>query len=171
MKSTFKKIISTCLFMIPAFSMSLIAHASKSNDGHLTINSNKDFDIISKISKYNIESVTIKDGVTYIGKNSFKGFTNLKNVTISNSVKEIGDGAFSGCTGLTSITIPDSVTKIGECAFAGCTGLTSITIPNSVTEIGDRAFYGCTGLKEVTVPKSAKVDDNTFDENTTVHRK
>ena len=125
MKVTFKKIISTCLFMLPAFSMSLIAHASKSDDGHLTINSNKDFDIISKISKYNIESVTIKDGVTYIGKNSFKGFTNLKNVTISNSVKEIGDGAFSGCT----------------------------------------------GLKEVTVPKSAKVDDNTFDENTTVHRK
>ena len=48
MKVTFKKIISTCLFMILAFSVSLIAHASKSDDGHLTINSNKDFDIIDE---------------------------------------------------------------------------------------------------------------------------
>ena len=127
-----------------------------------------------------LDKTTFKDGHLFVGKEiENKKITDIvsipkekiKSVIIEDGVTKIGNGAFYDCTSLTSVTIPDSVTAIDSNAFLNCTGLTSITIPDSVTKIGECAFYGCTGLKEVTVPKSAKVDDNTFDENTTVHRK
>ena len=101
-----------------------------------------------------ITSVTIGEGVTYIGWYAFYGCTGLTSVTIPNSVTRIGECAFYGCTGLTSVTIGNSVITIDDRAFSGCTGLTSVTIPNSVTRIGESAFSGCSGLTSVTIPAS-----------------
>ena len=128
-----------------------------------------------------LTSVTIGNGVTYIGESAFlgctglttvnwnatactsagspnyhifKGCSNLATVNIGDNVKIIPFYAFYGCSGLTSVTIPDSVTSIGDEAFTFCIGLTSITIPDSVTSIGEGAFYGCFGLTNVTIPDS-----------------
>ena len=159
MKRKSKKIMGICLSMVLTFSLALPVYAFEYVDGHLTIESNKDFGKFDDM-KDNITSVTIKDGVTYIGKNTFKGFTNLKNVIISDSVQEIGDGAFQGCTRLTSITIPNNVTKIGEDAFENCKSLTSITIPDSVKEIGQQAFKSCTKLRTVNMSNNLNCISN-----------
>lgn len=73
----------------------------------------------------------------------------IKKVTIKNGVTIIGKSAFEQCSNLTSVTIPDSVTSIDDSAFWGCTSLTSLTIPNSVTSIDSFAFYNCTELTGV----------------------
>ena len=104
--------------------------------------------------RYNIETVIIQDGVTYIGNEAFLRCYELTSIIIPNSVTSIGNYAFSGCGGLTSIEIPNSVTSIGNYAFWYCNGLTSIEIPNSVTSIGNCAFYGCGGLTSIEIPNS-----------------
>ena len=110
-----------------------------------------------------LTSITIPKGVTEIGDYVFSSCKGLTSITISEGVASIGAWAFSSCTGLTSITIPDSVTSIGQSAFAYCSGLTNITIPNGVTEIGKSAFQDCTGLTSIKIPSSVtSIGNNAF---------
>ena len=167
-------------FVVNGSGNNVVINQIQTQEGHLVIGKeieNKKITDIVSIPIDEIESITIKDGVTSIGEWAFDGCTGLTSITIPNSVTSIGDVAFYSCTGLTSINIPNSVTEIGEgafqeCtslthiiipssvkkidswAFKGCTGLTSINIPNSVTEIGEGAFKGCTGLTSITIPNS-----------------
>lgn len=69
------------------------------------------------------------------------GKTSIEKITIKEGVTSIGDNAFKGCSGLNSVTIPESVTSIGNNSFSGCTGLAYVNIPNSVVSIGENAFY------------------------------
>jgi hypothetical protein len=73
----------------------------------------------------------------------------VRSVTIPNGMTYIGDGVFYGIP-LTSVTIPASVTSIGDAAFA-LTQLTNITIPASVTSIGVLVFKSCSKLTAITV--------------------
>lgn len=66
----------------------------------------------------------------------------MHTVTISNGVTYIGNYAFYNCSNISKITIPASVTSIGTAAFAGCDSLTEVlyfgtTIEQSEIEIGD----------------------------------
>lgn len=54
-------------------------------------------------------------------------------ITIPDGVKYIGDFVFFYCRELISVTIPDSVTSIGNHVFSYCSKLQSITIPDSIT--------------------------------------
>jgi hypothetical protein len=103
-----------------------------------------------------LTSVTIGNGVVSIGDFAFSGCYNLTSVIIPNSVREIGSSVFQGCRSMTTLIIGNSVTSIGRSAFDGCNGLTSVTIPNSVTSIGEGAFNICSGLISVTIPSSVK---------------
>lgn len=114
-----------------------------------------------------LKSVTIGNGVEWIGTNAFWGCSGLTSVTIPDSVTSILDGAFWSCTSLTSVIIPDSVTGLGSDAFNNCTGLTSVTIGNSVPLIRNRAFSDCTSLKSVTIPNSVTTILNQAFENCT----
>ena len=106
-------------------------------------------------NRTDIGAVTIKNGVTSIGDNAFKGCTKLAYIyNIPSSVTSIGEEAFYGCTGLMDITIPNSVTSIGDYAFNTCTGLTGIKIPSSVTRIGKYAFGNCINITEIDIPDS-----------------
>ena len=87
-----------------------------------------------------ITDLTIPDGVTNIGSNSFHNCTNLLNVTIPSGVREIGSYSFYGCSGLTSVTIPDSVTNIGTYAFYSCLGLTEMTFCGNAPLVGTSIF-------------------------------
>lgn len=73
----------------------------------------------------------------------------LTEVVIKDGVTEIGNQTFRGCTGLTNVTIPDSVQKIGAWAFYLCGGLKNVDIPANV-EIGNSSFRR-SGLEQVTV--------------------
>ena len=124
-----------------------------------------------------IQSVTIPESVTSIGRAAFMNCTGLTSLTIKGVATSIGAGAFSTCTSLTSLSLVGSFQTIGEHAFASCNSLTSLSLTcdvqeigdyafvtcNSLTslsltgdiqEIGDYAFYSCPSLKTVTLPKS-----------------
>ena len=98
-----------------------------------------------------LTSVTIPEGVEYLGMYMFKDCTSLTSVTLPQTLKNMNAETFMSCTKLTNINIPSIVETIGNNAFSSCTSLTRITIPNSVTKIETDAFYG-SGLTSVTIP-------------------
>ena len=79
-------------------------------------------------------------------------------VSVRDGVTKIGRSAMYGCSGITSLVLPDSVTWLDHYCFYECTGITSLIIPDSVTKIGWDAFAYCASLAEVTVGVNADKD-------------
>lgn len=123
-----------------------------------------------------IQSVTIPESVTSIGKSAFEHCSNLDSLTINGvATSMIGAYAFASCTSLTSLSLVGSFQTIGDSAFVNC-GMTSLTIDATITsiekyafssrfltslsltgnvqKIGDHAFDSCSSLYTVTLPKS-----------------
>lgn len=98
-----------------------------------------------------IQSVTIPESVTSIGKRAFDGCSALTTLSLGEKIKTIGNYAFENCTSLTGVTIPQSVTSIGYYAFEGCTNLNPLTIKGPITSMGNYAFAGSTYLKSLTL--------------------
>ncbi len=101
-----------------------------------------------------ITSVSLPDGLEYIGYAAFSGCGALKTVMISNSVSRIGRWAFQSCIELTSITLPDNMLEISDSLFSGCVKLERVSVSNQLTSIESQAFYGCESLRDFTVPSS-----------------
>ena len=138
-----------------------------------------------------IQSVTIPESVTSIGKSAFEhcskldsltingvatsmigayafnGCTSLTSLSLVGSFQTIGDYAFAYC-GMTSLTIDATITSIGEFAFSSCS-LTSLSLTGNVQKIGDHAFYSCSSLNTVTFPKSpTSIGSHAFDSCTSL---
>lgn len=104
----------------------------------------------------NIDSLSIPESVTSIGKSAFAG-SYIKSVTMENGVVTLSDNAFRECVYLESISLSKSLESIPQGCFYSCTRLTTLTIPDSVKSIGDSALYGCSHLEEIEIPSSVKV--------------
>ena len=116
-----------------------------------------------------IQSVTIPERVTSIGRAAFMNCTGLTSLTIKGVATSIGAVAFSTCTSLTSLSLVGSFQTIGEHAFASCNSLTSLSLTGDIQEIGDYAFYSCPSLKTVTLPKSlTSIGSHAFDSCTSL---
>ena len=102
----------------------------------------------------NLKIVEIGDGLDYISRELFYGFSGITSIKIPESVTSIGERAFYGCSSLTTINIPQSITKIESEVFYGCSSLTSINIPQNVTSIKSGAFYGCSSLTSINIPQN-----------------
>lgn len=74
-----------------------------------------------------ITSLTIPDGVTFIGQFAFEDCADLKSVIIPDGVTGIGRAAFSG-SGLTRVSIGSGLIGLGAIAFAYCDNLTELTV-------------------------------------------
>lgn len=92
----------------------------------------------------NINSMTIPDGVVYLGNEVF-ACSALKTVEIGSGVEELSVSLFEN-SDIEEIYIPDNITKINMYAFKECMGLHSIEIPASVEEVDKEAFRSCTSL-------------------------
>lgn len=103
-----------------------------------------------------VMQVIIKEGVTFIGEESFADYDKMVDISIPNTVTTIGEDAFRNCDSLTNVVLPDSITTIEEGTFAACDKLVSVTLPNGITSIPKRMFTN-TGLKEVVIPESVIV--------------
>lgn len=90
---------------------------------------------------YEINSLSLPNGLTSIPDDCFEDALNGVDVVIPGSVKTIGDWAFSWCN-LNSVTLQEGVQSIGEAAFGVRRVPLSIVIPKSVTSIGEDAFSG-----------------------------
>ena len=126
-----------------------------------------------------ILTVEIGDGITSVGKNSFRdcamltsaflpegltkisqyGFSHcdrLAQVWLPSTLKTLEANTFDYCYSLVSIDLPDGLQTIGGSAFHMSTGLREIVIPDSVTSIGGSAFAQCDGLVRAVLPKGLK---------------
>lgn len=142
--------------------------------------SNKDFEIHNGVLRSYSGlggEVTIPEGVTRIGIQTFRECTTLTKLTIPDSVTHIGLHCFAKCTNLTEVTIPDSVTYIGEGVFKDCIGLADkdgfvivkgilfsylgeeerVIIPQGVVRIDAFAFSKNPHIKSITIPDSVKI--------------
>lgn len=132
-----------------------------------------------------IQSVTIPESVTSIGKSAFEHCSKLDSLTIKGVATSIGASAFASCTSLTSLSLVGSFQTIGDFAFASC-GMTSLTIDATITsiekyafssssltslsltgnvqKIGDYAFAYCTSLTSLSLTGNIqKIGDHAFD--------
>lgn len=94
-----------------------------------------------------IKSVSISDGITYIGAFSFFNLSSVQEVTFADTITGIGDFAFWCCIGLISVTFPDSLKTIGMYSFY-YTSLAGLSIPNAVESIGICAFANCYNMTD-----------------------
>jgi uncharacterized repeat protein (TIGR02543 family) len=103
-----------------------------------------------------LERVTLPANLTYLGKRAFSNCYHLATVTIREGLANIEELTFADCRELANVSIPGTVTSIGDHAFQNCTNLPSVTIPNSVTNIGIGAFENCHNLQDITIPGSVE---------------
>ena len=110
----------------------------------------------------NLDSLTIKGVATSIGAYAFASCTSLTSLSLVGSFQTIGDYAFSDC-GMTSLTIDANITSIGEFAFSS-NSLTSLSLTGNVQKIGDYAFAYCTSLTSLSLTGNVqKIGDYAFD--------
>ena len=115
---------------------------------------------------YNVKSVLILSGVTYIGDFAFSVLNHLMSVVISDSVASIGHQCFFSCDSLTGIWVNEGNIYYSNSAdgvlfnkdkttLIQCPGaFKAYTIPDSVTSIGEDAFASCESLTSVIIPDS-----------------
>lgn len=92
-----------------------------------------------------VKAVSIADGISSVGNNSFYDCSNLADVTLPDALAEIGNNAFRDCEKLEEIDLPSSLKTIGSRAFY-YSGLKTVAVPASVTSIGADAFGWCAQL-------------------------
>ena len=94
-----------------------------------------------------LQSITLPNSVTYLGKEVFAQQPNVETVTLGNGLKTIPENTFKGFSHLEKLTLPSELKTIGNSAFNGCCRLEDFTFPNTLETIGDSAFSGCGAVK------------------------
>ena len=104
-----------------------------------------------------ITSVSLPEGLTFVGQNAFRGFTKLTEIVIPESVVKVATGALAECTLLTEAKLPTNLTKISHSLFYGCSSLANIEIPANVDTIDMNAFTSCTSLEQIELPNTLRL--------------
>ena len=89
---------------------------SKKSDPGAMADQNKD-QYIWYSGRNSLKVLLIQDGVTYISRNSFEGYTNLSHLSIGANVTSIGTNAFKGCTNLKYVIFNGTTNPSGADAF------------------------------------------------------
>lgn len=110
----------------------------------------------SAFANSGLTSVTLGNGVTSLGEGedwpaTFRGCPNLSSVTIQEGVTYIGSSVFACCPSLTSIVIPNSVSIVDQWAFAQDSNIVSITLGSGITALGFDVFERCYNLRSLTI--------------------
>ncbi|HEY5593007.1 MAG TPA: leucine-rich repeat domain-containing protein, partial [Paludibacter sp.] len=139
------------------------AYAFSGCTNFTTLELNRNINISGYQSPFTtISTLSVGNGVTFIGDQSFYQCINLSSVLLPSSVTKIGNGAFQYCSKLDSISFP-GINTIGQSAFWGCTALTSVAIPIAVKIMQSSTFYGCSALSSLSLGDSiTQIQDNAF---------
>ena len=105
---------------------------------------------------YKLSSISLPEGLEYIGGCAFDCCRSLTEINIPNSVTHIGVCAFYLC-GIESVIIPDSVLTIGEEAFSCCEDLRSVKMSAGITQFPENAFLMCSKLEEIEIGQNVEV--------------
>lgn len=89
-----------------------------------------------------------------IGNWAFYNCYQLQELTIPEGVTEIGDAAFYGCTYLEDLVLPSSLQSIGDNCFALCSKLQQITVQSTTPPtIASNTFYDVKRTIPVYIPE------------------
>ena len=119
---------------------------------------------------YDGAKITLPEGLTTIGAQSFYGCSELEEVVLPSTVTTFGTTTTTGtitqtfynCSSLKSISLPEGLTIIGGNMFYRCSALESVNIPSTVKEIDSNAFNGCSSLKNIDLSNVEVVDSSAF---------
>ena len=145
---------------------------------------------ISTFETSGLETLTLNDSITDIGRRAFANNYSLKRVskwpkylssvpdecfandyeleTITFSdwtLEEISSGAFQDCWKLDNITLPETLFHIQPRAFSDCRSLKEIVFPEMLTTLGMSAFASCVSLERIVFNEEFTqkyIDINTF---------
>ena len=104
-----------------------------------------------------IRKVTINEGVTNVGSNTFNGCANLGTVELPYGLTSIGTASFKDCKELFNLELPNTLDKVGNSAFENCVFIETLNMPDSITEIGNSAFAGCSRLEKLSLSANLTV--------------
>ncbi len=122
-------------------------------DGTIGINDNAFLDIMGYVPTGNksIVSVTLPDGIRYIGKSAFEDCENLAEINLPDSIEYIGQYAFDCCYALKKVHIPAAMENLENFSFGSCYSLEEIVIPSNIDKIDLGALADCKMLRSLTV--------------------
>lgn len=80
----------------------------------------------------------------------------METLTLPDTITEIGKLAFASCSNLTHIDLPSSLELIQDNAFGGCFALQEIEIPTGTKTISTEAFYNCLALEKAVIPSTVE---------------
>lgn len=103
-----------------------------------------------------LRTVSLSEGLEYLGDEVFGYCYSLEEITIPNSVNSLGVSAFYDCRSLKSASIGENIKNIGKQTFSYCNALESIVFPEIMETIGEQAFANCTSLQQFCYPKGIK---------------
>lgn len=112
-----------------------------------------------------ITSVTVPEGVKYIGKYFLYHLDSLTTLTLPDTVEYIGDYAFAYCTSLIKLNsntngmvyMPRSLEYYGSYLFSYDSYIEDFDFPAQINYINSYTFYHCDGFKDVTINGQFKV--------------
>ncbi len=99
-------------------------------------------------------SYTVPNGITEIRESAFKGASKLTSVTLNEGLTYIGNNTFEG-SGLTSVVIHQNCANICSYAFGGCNLSNATIYASGNTQIGEGAFNAFSASGNFKVPQSA----------------
>ena len=104
-----------------------------------------------------LETLTLGENITSLGKNTFRECSNLQDVIIPNSVESMGEYCFYGCSTLHQATLGNGLKKIDKYVFSNCSSLESVQIGDSIKNIETYAFQGCSSLYGIIIPPATNI--------------
>ena len=132
-----------------------------SGSGELSVKDKPNLENYLKSYDGRLDLNELGNEVEIIGDGCFRNIRNLQTITIPNSVTTIGKFAFSCCEQLNKVEFSDSdqsrLESIGDNAFNFCSSLTSIIVPKQVKQIGGNIFVECQNLTSAGVTNYSSV--------------
>lgn len=117
---------------------------------------------------FDLVDVVLGEGLTDLGKESFKCCYNLKNVSLPNSLRLIGDDCFCFCYCINKLIMGPNIKRIGNYAFYVCMSLRHVDLPEGLKEIGKGAFAK-SGLFDIKIPESIRIINESVFANSMLH--
>ena len=109
---------------------------------------------------FNIESIVIGSGVTYLDKGAFFRCQNIVSIDLSQTqITRIESYTFSQCRDLETIVLPETVVTIEDEAFYYNRQLKDVNMSN-VTAVGHKMFYNCGQLKSINLRSIQTIGTN-----------
>lgn len=102
---------------------------------------------------YAIRSITIPEGVVYIGDGAFLRITGITSITLPDSLETLDSAAFAQCGSISAIKFGKNLKNIGSDAFRYAS-VKSVTLPESIVSLGGGAFADCSSLERLYIPKT-----------------